>query len=107
MNREIALYKIFFLNTKGQLIFVTWIHSTQDYDHSQFELHHYIPFAVYERNKQWFMERGINQKLILMKKHTHEQLHFQAIKNLSDEEFERFYKISRHKLIFNKKHSEY
>ena len=26
---------------------------------------------MYERNKQWFQARGIEQKLILMRKHTH------------------------------------
>ncbi len=106
MNREIAIYKIFFLNTSGRLIPVNWIKTTKDYDHFQFELHHYIPYSVYERNKQWFIDRGIEQKLILVKKHTHEQIHFQAIKNLTDYEFEKHYKISRWKLIFNKKHTE-
>ena len=37
----------------------------------------------------------------------HEQLHFQAIKNLTDEEFKTKYKISRYELIFNKKYSNY
>ena len=103
MNREISLYKIFAL-VKGQLKAVHWINDTNDYDHFQFELHHYIPYSIYERNKEWFQSRGIEQKLILMRKHTHEQLHFQAIKNLTDAEFQDKYNISRRELIFNKKY---
>lgn len=104
MNREIALYEIYSLTKMGRLSRVNWITSTSDYDHSQFELHHYIPYAVYERDKEWFQARGITQKLILMRKHTHEQLHFQAIKNLTDSEFKKYYKISRWELVFNRKH---
>ena len=44
---------------------------------------------------------GIEQKLILMRKHTHEQLHFQAIKNLTDAEFQNKYNISRRELMLS------
>ena len=37
----------------------------------------------------------------------HEQLHYQAIKNLTDKEFKARYKISRYELIFSKKYSNY
>mgnify|MGYP000664025272 CR=1 FL=1 len=104
MNREIALYEIYSLTKAGQLIRIYWISSTNDYDHSRYELHHYIPYSIYERGKEWFQSRGIKQKLILMQKHTHEQVHFQAIKNLTDSEFQEHYKIPRWELIFNRKH---
>ena len=60
MNREISLYKIFAL-VKGQLKAVHWINDTNDYDHFQFELHHYIPYSIYERNKEWFQARGLSR----------------------------------------------
>lgn len=104
MNREISLYEIYSLTKTGQLTRIYWISNTGDYNHSQYELHHYIPYSIYERDKEWFQSRGIKQKLILMRKQTHEQVHFQAIKNLTDKEFEEHYKISRWELIFNRKH---
>lgn len=42
-----------------------------------------------------------------MKETTHEQVELRAVKNLTDEDFEEKYKISRWELIFNKKHSKY
>lgn len=106
MNVEIGKYDVFVLNILGQLIPAPWIKSTADYDHSQYELHHYIAYSHYERNKEWYEERGIKQKLILVRKKTHEQLHFQAVRNMTDEEFEKAYKISRWNLVFNRKHTE-
>lgn len=106
MNKEIEKYPIFFINTSGQLIRTYKIKNTQDYSHS-YNLHHYIPYSDYERNKKWYEERGIKQKLILMSIQLHEQLHNQAIKNLSDSEFLARYKISKYELIFNKRYSKY
>ena len=106
MNKEIERYPIYIINTSGKLIQTNRIKSTRDYSH-QLNLHHYIPYSDYERNKQWYIERGIGQKLILMSIQLHEQLHNQAIKNLTDEEFKAKYKISKYELIFNKKYSQY
>lgn len=57
---------------------------------------------MYDKNKEWFEERGIKQKLILVDIPLHEQLHYQAIHNLSDEEFKNKYKVSRDILIYRK-----
>lgn len=105
MNEEIELYPIFGLNVHGLLFKIHAIKSTADYNHSQYNLHHYI--TDYEKNREWYDERGIGQKLFLISIPLHEQLHNQAIRNLADEEFEEKYKISRWELIFNKKHSKY
>lgn len=102
MNEEIKKYPVYVLNILGQIIPAIWIKDTNCYDHSQFNLHHFIEFQHYNRNKQWYEDRGIKQKLILMRIKTHEQLHFQAIKNMTDEEFETHYKVSRWDLIFNR-----
>lgn len=104
MNKEIKKYDVYALNILGQVVPAPWIKSTANYNHMYLELHHYIPFNIFERNRKWYEERGIKQKLILMLKRIHEQVEFRAIKNMTDEEFEKEFKISRWELIFNRKH---
>lgn len=105
MQNEIKKYPTYILKS-GKLEYCD-ITSTAHYNHYFYQLHHYIKKQDYDRNKQWFEERGIKQKLILLSVPCHEQVHQQAIKNLTDEEFEDKYGISRWKLLFNRKHSEY
>ena len=106
MNEDIKKYKryIFYDN---KLLEADWITSTQSYNHYAWQLHHYIKQQDYERNKAWYDDRGIMQKLILLPIYLHEQVHLQAVKNLTDKEFKDKYKISRWKLLFNRRHSEY
>lgn len=106
MNEDIKQYPIYKL-VNGKLIQIYWIKSTDDYDHYLYNLHHYIKKKQYEKNKQWYDDREINQKLILLPVQLHEQVHNQAIKNLSDSEFEKIYKISRWELLFNRKYTLY
>ena len=108
MRKELELYKdsVFFVNKLGGLSKI-YIDSLADYNHSEYELHHFIQFQAYKQNPEWYEQRGIKQKLILVSKTLHEQIENRAIRNLTDAEFERKYKISRWKLIFNKRHSEY
>lgn len=101
MNKDIKLYPIYIFKD-GLLLPTKQITSTKDYNHYTHNLHHYIKKAVYDKNKEWFEERGIKQKLILVEIPLHEQLHYQAIHNLSDEEFKNKYKISRDILIYRK-----
>lgn len=107
MNEDILKYDIFVLTRKGELIKTNQIKSTEDYNHFVFSLHHYILKQHYNHNPQWYKERGIKQKLILMPTAVHEQLHGQAIRNMSDKEFKSRYKINRLDLFFNRKHSNY
>src|SRR5699024_1914864 len=100
------LYPIYIFKD-GLLLPTKQITSTKDYNHYTHNLHHYIKKAVYDKNKEWYIDRGINQKLILLPEQLHEQVHNQAIKNLSDAEFEKVYKISRWELLFNRKYSKY
>lgn len=97
---------VYALRTNGELTKIR-LQSLNDYNHYLYHLHHYIPYQAYVRNPKWYKERGIEQKLILMSIKCHEQVEMIAIKNLSDEEFEQCYKISRWKLVFNKHHTEY
>lgn len=104
MNQEIKKYPVYMLE-KGELRMID-IESTNDYNHYFYQLHHYIKQQEYKRNKKWFDDRGIKQKLILLSVPCHEQVHQQAIKNLTDEEFENKYGISRWELLFNRKYRE-
>ncbi len=106
MDWEIWNYPCYKLCPRGRLVDIP-LQNTSEYNHQVSNLHHYIPYNQYKHNRKWFQDRGIEQKLILMPTIIHEQLHFQAVNNVSDEEFERLYGISRWELVFNKKHSEY
>lgn len=107
MNKDIQEFDIYILTRSGKLKQIFWIKSTDDYNHYRFNLHHFIEKQHYRGNEQWYKERGIKQKLILLPVFIHEQVHGIAIKNLSYEEFKTSYKISKWALLFNRKFSEY
>ena len=106
MDEDIERFPVFILNN-GRLFLTTRIKSVADYNHSFYHLHHYIQKQHYDKNEQWYKERGIKQKLILIPISLHEQVHSQAIRTLSDEEFKQKYRISKWDLIFNRKYSNY
>lgn len=101
MNEDIQKYPIYGLNN-GRLFRIYNIHSTRDYNHYMYSMHHYILRKHYEDNIQWYKDRGIEQKLILLPIYIHEQVHNIAIKNLSDEDFEKYFKINRNKLFYKR-----
>ena len=106
MNEELKKYPVYgIIKESGMLYKLENIKSTSDYNHSTHHIHHYI--KDYERNKKWYDERGIKQKLFLIPITLHEQIHQTAIYSLPDVEFKEKYKISRWDLVFNRRHSEY
>ena len=105
MQEDIQRYPIYGLSD-GKLIPLS-IENVKQYNHFTHNLHHYIKKGDYARNQKWYDERGIKQKLILLPIYLHEQVHLQAVKNLSDEQFKEQYKISRWELLFNRRHTEY
>ena len=105
MNDDIKKYQVYALS--GQGLVPIEITSTNDYNHMTHQLHHFIKQQSYNRNKDWYDNKGIEQKLILLPNFVHEQVHQQAIKNLTDEEFEEKFKISRWELLFNRRYSKY
>ena len=105
MQEDIQRYPIYGLSD-GRLIPLS-IANVSQYNHYTHNLHHFIKKGDYARNKAWYQERGIQQKLILLPIFLHEQVHLQAVKNLSDAEFLDKYKISRWELLFNRRHTEY
>lgn len=106
MAKEIERYKdsIYLLNTSGKLIKIN-IENLNQYNHSQCELHHYIPYNAYIQNPKWYEDRGIKQKLILVSIICHEHIEDRGIKILSDEEFHKKYNISKSKLIYRRKNA--
>lgn len=106
MAKEIQRYDVYLLNKSGELV-KTFIDSLEDYNHNLLELHHFIQYQAYVQNPEWYEERGIKQKLILVSKICHEHIENRGVKVLTDEEFIKRYKISRWELLFNKKFSKY
>lgn len=107
MKKELERYKMNVLFLDNGELKPIQINSLDDYNHYTMELHHYIPYQHYIRNSQWYEERGIQQKLILVSKVCHEHIHNQGVNILTDEEFEKQYKIPRWELIFSRRHTEY
>lgn len=105
MQEDISKYPIYGLSD-GKLIPLS-IENVKQYNHFTHNLHHFIKKGEYARNQKWYDDRGIKQKLILLPIYIHEQVHLQAVKNLTDEEFKAQYKISRWDLVFNRRHTEY
>jgi hypothetical protein len=107
MNDEIKKYPVYALASAGMLFKCPAVKSTDDYNHTHYHLHHYIPKSNYYRNETWYKERGIEQKLILLPIIIHEHVHQTAARYLTDMEFQQKYKISRWDLVFNKRYSKY
>ena len=105
MNDDIRKYPVYALSQQG--LIPIELSSTEDYNHQTHQLHHYIKQQEWKRNNNWFKSRHIIQKLILMPCYIHEQVHLQAIRNLTDAEFEEKFKISRWDLLFNRRYSKY
>ena len=103
MKKELEKFKdsVYLLNTSGKLIKIC-LDSLNDYNHSLYELHHFIQYQAYCQNPEWYIQQGIKQKLILVSKICHEHIENRGIKVLSDEEFFRKYKIKRSELLFRK-----
>lgn len=98
MNDDIKKFPVYGLSTQG--LVPIEIHSTEDYNHYTHHLHHYIKQQDWKRNKEWFIERGIEQKLILMPVQVHVDLH-NCISNFKDK-----YNIDRSELLFSRRNNE-
>ena len=106
MQEDIQRYPIYGLSD-GRLIPLS-IANVSQYNHFTHNLHHFIKKGEYARNKKWYDERGIKQKLILLPIYLHLAVHSSpASPNISDEQFLEQYKISRWELLFNRRHTEY
>ena len=109
MNKEILKYSIYYLELRkdeyGNVLNpyignATWIKSTKDYDHTNFELHHVIPFTDWEKNTKNVRNLIKNNALILLPKVMHQHLE-NSIYRLSKEDFKKIYGISPDKILFD------
>lgn len=98
-NKEISKYGVFRVEYR-KLLFDPFIQSTEDYNHAIYELHHFIVFQSYSKNEDWYKDRGIEQKLILLPKEVHRFLH------TCNDSFN-FKGFMWHELLFCKKRTEY
>lgn len=102
MNDDIKKYPVYALSQSG--LVPIEITSVNDYNHQTHQLHHYIRQGAYNGNKKWYDDRGIEQKLILLPTWVHLILHDNpAGANLSEQEFEKKFGISKWHLLFNRK----
>lgn len=106
MNKELEQFPVYALSIQGEIIPMPHIKSIEDYNHVSHQIHHYIPKSRYYSNPEWYKERGINQKLFLVPVWLHKIIHNDPGLNVSDEEFEKRFKISRWELVFNRKYSK-
>lgn len=102
MNNDISEFGVLGL-ASGKLIPLS-ITSTNGYNHYTHHIHHFIKKGEYKRNKAWFDERGIEQKLILLPIWVHLAVHSSpASPNISDEQFLEKFRINKWDLLFNRK----
>ena len=74
MNEDIAQYPVYMVNSNGKLKQIK-IESTDDYNHYEFELHHFIPQSIRKNNPELY-ERIVHlQKLILLQRDVHHSIH--------------------------------
>ena len=74
MNEDIAKYPVFMVNPNGKLKQIR-IESTDDYNHYEFELHHFVPQSIRKTQPELY-ERIVHlQKLILLPKDVHHSIH--------------------------------
>ena len=96
MNEDIEKYPCYLVYNK-KLIKADWITSTDSYNHFVYQLHHFIKKQSYERNKKWYKEKGIEQKLILLPTQCHIDLH-NCISNFKEK-----WGIPRKELLYDAK----
>lgn len=98
MNYDIREYGVYSITGK----FLPQIKNTSSYNHFIYNCHHYIKNQHYIRNPQWFVQRGIKQKLILLPVKLHADLH----SAMSNERFKELYNIERKYLLYSRKEGE-
>ncbi|MBS4760981.1 MAG: hypothetical protein KHX03_09820 [Clostridium sp.] len=74
MDEDIAKYPVFMVNKNGALKRID-LKSTDDYNHWEFELHHFIPKSLRKTDLKRYDELEHLQKLILLPKNIHHTLH--------------------------------
>lgn len=101
MNEDIKAFMVFKVVGR-KLLPAPEITDIYSYDHFLCQLHHYVKAQSYKSRPQWYIDNGINQKLILMPSLMHEHLE-SPVYGLDDESFLKRWGIQKDLLLFNKK----
>lgn len=74
MNEDIAKYPVYMVNSNGIFKQIN-IKSIDDYNHFEFELHHFVPQSIRKNNPQLYEKIVHLQKLILLPRDVHHSIH--------------------------------
>lgn len=74
MNEDISKYPVYMVNKNGDLKRID-IKSTDDYNHWEFELHHFVPQSIRKTQPELYEKIVHLQKLILLPKDVHRSIH--------------------------------
>lgn len=101
MDEDIKAFKVMKV-VGGRIKPAPEITDITSYDHFWWQLHHYIKAQSYKRNKKWYDNNGIEEKLILMPVLMHQHLE-DPIYGLDEVGFYKRWGIRKELLLFNKK----
>lgn len=99
MNNELKLYDVFFLHDSGKLEQVFNVLSTADYNHFEYEAHHFVPFTDWVMNTK-NVQSFTNQRIILIRKITHQHLENSEFR-LPRDKFVELYHIAPEELLYD------
>lgn len=103
MQKEIEKYQgniFYFDNTTKNIKAAEWIQTLNDYNHYEFELHHFVPFTDWKKNTKNIKKIVKENKLILLPKKMHQHLE-NPIYKLKKDYFEYIYGINPDLLLFD------
>ncbi|MEI8128004.1 MAG: hypothetical protein WCG95_00170 [bacterium] len=107
MNNEIANFDVFFLHDSGKLEQVFNVLSTTDYNHYEYEAHHFVPYTDWVMNTK-NVQSQTDQRIIIIRKKAHQHLENPEYR-LPKDKFIEIYHILPEKLLFdvNKRDGQY
>lgn len=97
MNEDIEKYPIFMLYNK-EIMPITWIKSTSDYNHYVYQLHHFVRKTIRKNSLSFYKRVEHLQKLILIPSKMNYDL-----ENMGEDTFYNEYGIDKNTLVFSRK----
>lgn len=100
-NADIAKYPLFFFDMFDRQIKpipAGMVQSVADYNHAQYQLHHFIEKQIRNYNPEYYARIEYLQKLILVPA----QMNYDASGSMSEENFLKNWGIEKYKIIFMK-----
>ena len=100
-NADIAKYPLFFFDMFDRQIKpipAGMVQSVADYNHAQYQLHHFIEKQIRNYNPEYYARIEYLQKLILVPA----QMNYDASGSMSEERFLQNWGIEKYKIIFSK-----